>query len=111
MGTWSDKQLMKLEAKEKGRELWVKQLNIKKEREERKKHYKTNDDYVQIDIIKCRINYLTKIVIKKFKKTIKTPQKIRDILNYFFYCEMFINWLKTYSSRLYSREYIDNLLA
>jgi hypothetical protein len=100
-----------LEAKGKGRELWVKQLNIKKVREEAKKNYKTNNDYVQIDIIKCHINQKTKIVIKRFRRIIKTPQKIRDILNYFSYGEMFLKWLNSYSSRLYSKEYISNLLT
>ena len=55
----------------------------------------SNNNDLQKDILLFSIDNSIKRVIKKFRTKIKTPQTIRNIINYYFYAEAFINWLKT----------------
>ena len=53
------------------------------------------NERLHLRIIEYGIEHtITATIIKKFKKLIKTPQTIRDILNYFFYRKEFIQWMK-----------------
>ena len=92
-------------AKSKGRGLWVEQEEKIKEQIKCKKIYNTDNDRIQMDIIKYGITtHKTNVVIKKFRPFIRTQQKIRNILNYFFYKDKFIKWLIGYTSKMYSKE-------
>lgn len=58
------------------------------------KRYLTNNDRLELEIVKYSINHTTKETIKQFKKVIKTPQKIREIINFYYYKDEFIKWLE-----------------
>lgn len=75
-----------------------------------KKRYLKDNDLLQIEIIKYSRTHTTKETIKKFTQ-IKTPQTIRDIINYYYYKEEFLEWLKTFNRGKYDRNTIDGLLA
>ncbi len=58
----------------------------------------SNNNDLQKDILLFSVDNSIKRVIKKFRTKIKTPQTIRNIINYYFYAEAFINWLKTFNN-------------
>ena len=59
-----------------------------------KRQFVTDNENLHKEIILYSLEHSTAETIKAFKKYIKTPQKIRDIINFYFYKEEFIKWLK-----------------
>lgn len=68
----------------------------KEKKIKKKKSYKANNDKLQMEIIKYAINHTTKETIKRYKKFIRTPQKIREIINFYYFKGEFLEWLKYY---------------
>lgn len=83
---WEDERMML----HKGYEL----KNIQAEQKQQKKKYLARNEQLELEIIKYSINHSTKETVNKFKKYIKTQQRIRDIINFYYYKEDFIEWLK-----------------
>lgn len=61
--------------------------------EARQRQTLTLNDNLHLDIIKYALTHDNKDVIKHFKNKIKTPQTIRDILNFYYHKKQFIRWL------------------
>lgn len=59
-----------------------------------KRQFVTDNENLHKEVILYSLEHSTVETIKAFKKYIKTPQKIRDIINFYFYKEEFIKWLK-----------------
>ncbi len=83
---------------------------IQEKKKTNKKMYLKDNDLLQMEIIKYSKTHTTKETIKRFNK-IKSPQTIRDIINYYYYKEEFLEWLKTFNGRKFDRNKIDSLLA
>lgn len=74
----------------------------KKEKSKQLKQTISRNEELQKEIIIYSLKHKGKEVIKKFKNKIKTPQTIRNIVNYYFYAKEFLNWLKTMEIKGYS---------
>lgn len=86
---------------------WLDSLNYNKMLEIGKKEHKewinrirkkndnlANNPYIQFEILVKALNKPVKEIYLHFKKKIKNIQTIRNIINYFYHVEEFVQWLK-----------------